>query len=46
MKFATLYRTTQIDGLSVFYRGTRSEGRIDHSAAAWTSVIVAHVQPL
>lgn len=46
MKFATLYCTTQIDGLPIFYREGRSERRADHSAAAWTSVVVAHVQPL
>jgi len=45
MKFATLDRATQIDGASILLRGTWSKRRAGHSAA-WTSVIVAHVQPL
>ncbi len=44
MNYPTLYRTTKIDGLSIFCRGDRSATRAGIASASRTSVIVAHVR--
>ena len=43
MEHPTFYRTTQIDGLSIFYREAGPKNAPTHSAAARTSFFVADV---
>ena len=40
----TFYRTTQIDGLSIFYREAGAKGCADASPAAWISLFIADVR--
>ena len=41
-----MHRTVDIDGLEIFYRGSRPERRADHPAVAWVSDVIPYVPKL